>query len=222
MQLTWLGHSCIRVENEGFVIVVDAGLVSPLDALADADAVFITHEHVDHYLPARIAPAVAAHPGLPIWTNRSVAGLIESSISGARVRVVGDGDAFSLAGIDIHVHGEWHAPIHPDVTRVRNTGFFFKSGRGSIFHPGDALTDPHVPVDLLLAPEFGLYTKLGNTIDFIRQLRPKRVSPIHDSGLDSTGLAGVDGFLVEKKTPPFAPGTGAPFTRLEKNTPIAI
>jgi L-ascorbate metabolism protein UlaG (beta-lactamase superfamily) len=217
MRLTWLGHSCIRIEKNGFVIVVDAGLISPPGALDDADAVLVTHEHPDHFQPGLIAARVATRPGLPVWTNKSVAALLAGS--GARVHVVGDGDAFTVGGIPVHAHGEWHAPIHPDVVRVRNTGFLFEH---RVFHPGDALTDPHTPLDLLMVPELGLYTKLGNTIDFIRQVKPRRAAPIHDTGLDPTGLAGVDGFLAEHPTPPFAPGTGAPFARLPKAVPIDI
>jgi L-ascorbate metabolism protein UlaG (beta-lactamase superfamily) len=217
VQLTWLGHSCIRLEKNGFVVVVDAGGVTPRDALDDADAVLVTHEHGDHFQPDLIAARSATRPGLPIWTNKSVALLLDGS--GARVHAVGDGDAFSVGGISVHVHGEWHAPIHPDVPRVRNVGFLLER---RIFHPGDALTDPHAPVDLLLVPELGLYTKLGNTIDFIRQVRPRRASPIHDTGLDLTGQTGIDGFLAANPTPPFAPGTGAPFTRLKRKEPIEL
>jgi L-ascorbate metabolism protein UlaG (beta-lactamase superfamily) len=221
LRLTWLGHSCIRVEKDGFRMVVDAGLVSPPGALDGADAILVTHEHGDHYQPGLIAAAVAARPGLRIWTNKSVAALLARSgaAAGAKVHVIGHGDAFEAGGIPVHVYGEWHAPIHPDVPQVRNTGFLIGD---RVFHPGDALTDPCVPVDLLMVPEFGLYTKLGNMIDFIRQVKPKRAAPIHDTGLDATGLAGVDGFLTEKPTPPFAPGTGAPFTRLPKGTPIGL
>jgi hypothetical protein len=115
--------------------------------------------------------------------------------------------------------GEWHAPIHPDVTRVRNTGFLFE---GRVFHPGDAYTDPHAPVALLFVPEFGLFTKFGHAIDFIRQVKPKQASPVHDTGLDAQGLAGADGFLIQDRTPPFAPGTGSPFVRLPKGTPVNV
>ena len=102
------------------------------------------------------------------------------------MHVIGDGDAFTVGGIRVHGHGEWHAPIHPDVTRVRDTGFLFED---RVFHPGDAYTDPHTPVDLLFVPEFGLYTRFGYAIDFIRQVKPKQASPVHDTGLDATGLA---------------------------------
>lgn len=217
MQLTWLGHSTFRLEKNGFVLVVDPGIVAPSSCLDDADAVLITHEHGDHFLPSLIAGRIATRPGLPIWTNRDVAALLAGS--GARVHRIGDGDSFEVGGIAVHGYGEWHAPIHPDVKRVRNTGFLFEH---RVFHPGDAYTDPGVPVELLFVPEFGLYTKFGYALDFIRQVRPKQASPVHDTGLDVQGLAGADGFLVQNPTPPFAPGTGAPFVRLPKLTPIEV
>lgn len=217
MHLTWLGHSTFRLEKNGFVAVIDPGVVAPPTALDDADAVLITHEHGDHFLPSLIGQRIATRPGLPIWTNRDVAAQLAGS--GAKVHVIGPGDAFDVGGIAVHAYGEWHAPIHPEVRRVRNTGFLFDH---RIFHPGDAYTDPGVPVDLLFVPELGLYTRFGNAIDFIRHVRPKRASPIHDTGLDTQGLAGADGFLTQHPTPPFAPGTGAPFVRLPKLTPIQV
>jgi L-ascorbate metabolism protein UlaG (beta-lactamase superfamily) len=130
--LTWLGHSCFRLEKDGFVAVVDPGIVAPASALDDADAVLITHQHADHFLPSLIAARLKTRPGLPVWTSKDVAALLDGS--GAMVHVIGPGDA--------------------------------------------------------------------------------------DTGLDAQGLAGADGFLVQDRTPPFAPGTGSPFVRLPKGTPV--
>lgn len=68
---------------------------------------------------------MTTRPGLPIYTNASVAALLEHSGAGtgAKIHIIGDGAAFEVGGIEVHCYGELHAPIHPDVERVRNTGF---------------------------------------------------------------------------------------------------
>ncbi|HXT91234.1 MAG TPA: MBL fold metallo-hydrolase, partial [Trebonia sp.] len=63
MLLTWLGHSCFRLEKDGFVAVIDPGIVAPGNALDDADAVLITHQHADHFLPSLIAGRIKTRPG---------------------------------------------------------------------------------------------------------------------------------------------------------------
>jgi L-ascorbate metabolism protein UlaG (beta-lactamase superfamily) len=217
LQLTWVTHSCIRIENDGFTIVVDPGFTVPDGTLNDADAVLVTHEHGDHFQPAMIAARVASRPHLPVYTNKSVAALLDGS--GAKVHAVGNGDAFTLGGVHIQVHGEWHAEILRESARVRNVGFQF--GR-SVFHPGDAYTDPHERVGLLMVPEFGLFTRMEYAFDYIKQVKPGQAAPVHDTGLDPQGLAGVDDFLNATPIGPFSPGTGIPFTRLTKLRPINV
>jgi L-ascorbate metabolism protein UlaG (beta-lactamase superfamily) len=217
LELTWVDHSCFRVENDGFVMVLDPGLTVPPTVLDDADAVLITHEHGDHFQLGTIVARVATRPHLPVYTNKSVGALLAGS--GAGVHVVGHGDAFMLGGVRVQVHGEWHGPIAPDVTRVRNVGFQLGS---KFFHAGDAYTDPHEHVDVMSVPQFGLFTKLGEALRFIQQAKPGLAIPCHDTGLDPTGTQGVDGFLTQFKTPPFAPGTGVPFLRPKKNIPFSV
>ncbi|HXA57535.1 MAG TPA: MBL fold metallo-hydrolase, partial [Streptosporangiaceae bacterium] len=47
MQMTSLGHSAVRFARAGVTVVVDPGCFSDPDALNGADAVLITHEHID-------------------------------------------------------------------------------------------------------------------------------------------------------------------------------
>ena len=217
MQLTWVNHSCYRLENNGFVMVLDPGLVVPASVLDDADAVLVTHEHGDHFQLGTITARVATRPQLPVYTNKSVGALLAGS--GAAVHVVGHGDAFELGGVRVQVHGEWHAPIAPDVTRVRNVGFQFAD---RFFHAGDAYTNPHEHVGVMTVPEFGLFTKLGDSLQFIQHVQPGMAIPCHDTGLDNTATQGADGFFAQFKTPPFAPGTGVPFFRPDKGKPFEV
>ncbi len=210
MQVTWLGHAGLRVEQDDYTLVVDPGVFCDEQALAaaldDADGLLITHEHFDHFAADPVKAALAKKPRIEVWTNSSVAAALDGTP--ATVRTVGDGSSFAAGGIDVQGYGEWHAEIHRDIPRVRNTGFLIG---GKVFHPGDALTNPNVPVELLLVPSHGPWTRTGDLIDFIRELKPARVSPIHDALLSPIGMTGLEAFLAEK--PGYGPGTDAPFSR---------
>jgi len=217
LQLTWITHSCFRIVNDGYVILVDPGFSAPQGTLDDADVVMITHQHEDHWFATTLAARIAARPHLPVYTNKSMAALLDGF--GAKVHVMGNGDAFQLAGLRVHVHGEWHAPIQSEVPRVHNIGFQFDN---KLFHSGDAWTDPHDKVDVLTVPQFGLFPKPGDAFDFIKQVQPRLAIPCHDTGLDALGISGLDGFLAQFKTPPFAPGTGVAWKRLTKLQAIEL
>jgi hypothetical protein len=107
----------------------------------------------------------------------------------------------------VRVHGEWHAVVHPDIPIVANVGFFVDN---LLFHPGDALTVPGEPVDTLMLPVHGPWSRVGELIDWVREVRPSRTIAIHDGALNEVGLAIVGGLLGDR-----GPGTGAPYTRLE-------
>jgi L-ascorbate metabolism protein UlaG (beta-lactamase superfamily) len=219
LQLTLMGHSAVRIEHDDFVTVIDPGALSAPDAAAGADALLITHEHPDHYDVSKIAAAAAAHPRLQIWTNTSVAALLEQSgaAPGAIVHVIGDGDAFDVGGIPVQCHGQWHGLQHPDLPPVRNTGFLLD---GRVFHPGDAMTDPRARLDVLLCPIDGFFTKASTTVDYIRQLQPAQVTPVHDATLSAYGLDGSSKFFAQN--PPPGPGTDAPYVQLTEGKPTTV
>jgi L-ascorbate metabolism protein UlaG (beta-lactamase superfamily) len=212
MRLTKMGHACIRLEKDGATLVIDPGAAafSPPEALDGADAVLVTHEHVDHFAEDRLRAAAEASPGLEIWTNRTVADTLDGL--GGRVRAVGPGDTFSAAGFDIEVHGEWHAVIHPDVPRVRNVGFVVD---GLVFHPGDALTVPGRPVAALLLPVFAPWSKVSEVIDYVREVRPQQAFPVHDSVLSDVGLALYDRLVGQG-------GSGTAYGRLDLRKAIDV
>ncbi|TDT95860.1 L-ascorbate metabolism protein UlaG (beta-lactamase superfamily) [Streptomyces sp. 846.5] len=191
MRLTKMSHSCVRLEKDGRTLVLDPGVYSEAEALDGADAVLITHEHFDHFEESRLRAAAEANPALEIWTNGDVAEQL-TGLGAGRVHRVGHGDAFTAAGFEVEVHGEWHALIHPDIPRVGNIGFAVD---GKVFHPGDALTVPDRPVPTLLLPVHAPWSKTGEVVDYARAVGAERAFALHDVLLGPLGLAGVERFI---------------------------
>lgn len=209
IKLTKKGHACVRLEKDGRTLVIDPGTFSEEDAAVGADAILVTHEHLDHFNEGRLRVALEANPAAEIWTLRSVAGQVSAAFPG-RVHTVGEGDAFTAAGFDVEVHGQLHAVIHPDIPRITNVGYLVD---GSVFHPGDALTVPGGrTVETLLLPVQAPWSKIGEVIDYLRELKPVRAIDIHDGLLTDIARPVYDWMLG-----PAGPGVaGAEHSRLAR------
>ncbi|MFI5668198.1 MBL fold metallo-hydrolase [Streptomyces sp. NPDC051704] len=192
MKLTKRLHSCVQLEKDGRVLVIDPGAFSEPDAGLGADALLVTHEHPDHFDEGRLRAALDANPAAALWTLRSVAERLAPAYPG-RVHTVGHGDAFSAAGFEVQVHGELHAVIHPDIPRVTNVGYLVD---GSLFHPGDALTVPEAPVDTLMLPVHAPWNKVAEVIDYLREVKPRRAIDIHDAYLSDIARPIYDNVLA--------------------------
>jgi hypothetical protein len=119
-----------------------------------------------------------------VWTSRAVAASLADL--GGRVHQVGHGDAVTVAGFDVHVYGEDHEILHPDVPPIPNTGFLVD---GEVFHPGDALTVPGEPVRTLCLPGNAPWLKAPEMFLYTREVRPERAFVVHDGLLNDNGLA---------------------------------
>jgi len=213
MRLTKLGHSCVRLEKDGSVLVIDPGIWSdPGSALAGASAVLITHEHPDHVDADGVRAALSGNAGLELWANASVAGQFAGF--GPRAHTVAHGDTFTAAGFDVHVYGRDHAQVHRDIPIVANTGFAVD---GAVFHPGDSFTVPEDRVPTLLLPGNAPWLKVSEMIDYAREVAPQRAYAIHDGLLNATGLG-----LMERMLQVAAGPLGADFTRLEPGTTVEL
>ena len=167
MRITKFGHSCVRIEHDGHTLVIDPGMFTEPEAVDGVDAVLITHEHPDHYLPDHLARTDA-----PIFTIDAVARRIAEDAPdiAERVTVVAPGESFD-AGVPVRAVGELHAVIHPELPRFDNSGYVVTLGDQRIFHPGDALTPPDEPVDVLCVPVSAPWMKASEAVDFARARR---------------------------------------------------
>jgi len=176
MRITKFGHACVRVEHDGTTVVLDPGVFTDPSAVDGADAVLITHEHADHYLPDHLLAA-----GAPVFTIEAVAAKIreEAPAVAERLTVVAPGSTFDV-GVPVRAVGELHAVIHPEFPRITNSGYVLTLGDAKVYHPGDALTEPGEAVDVLLVPSSAPWLKASEAVEFARAVKAPRNLAIHD------------------------------------------
>jgi len=108
MRITKYTHACVRLEDDGRVLVIDPGTWSEPTALIGADAVLVTHEHSDHIDVLRLAEL-----GVPVYAPAG------ADIAGLGVIPVSAGDAFTAAGFPVAAVGGRHAPSMKDSPTAR-------------------------------------------------------------------------------------------------------
>ncbi|MEY9889844.1 L-ascorbate metabolism protein UlaG (beta-lactamase superfamily) [Catenulispora sp. MAP5-51] len=184
MQLIKHAHACVSLVGDQGRIVIDPGTLTPdaAEAVAAAEAVLITHEHFDHFDEELLAKALDARPELRVYGPESVVGRWEGRRG--QITAVAAGDRHTIGGFDIAVFGELHALIHRDMPRVTNVGYLVDE---RLYHPGDAYHVPEAPVETLLLPTSGPWTKLGEAVDYVREVAPKRAVQIHEILLSDMG-----------------------------------
>lgn len=188
------GHSCLRLERDGRVLVVDPGNFSDPAAVQGAAAVLVTHEHADHVQPAQLAAALAADPSLQVWAPPPVVAQLEAAGATTRVHAVAEGDRLEIAGFDVQVLGRRHATVHPSIPPVANVGYLID---GALLHPGDSWTVPPAGtgVQVLFLPVGGPWLKLSESVDYLLAVAPVTAVPIHDATLNDAGRALADGIV---------------------------
>ncbi len=192
MRLTKFSHSCVRLEHDDAVLVIDPGTLSEREALDGVDAVLITHEHFDHLDTEALADALGKRPSVAIYTHPDVAAKL-TDLGGA-VNTVVAGDEFTAAGFRVRAYGGLHAIIHPDIPRVANLGFYLEDAR--LYHPGDSFDVPgDAQVDTLFVPVSAPWLKMSEAIEFARQVAPRRAHPLHDGLYNDVGLGLVDNLM---------------------------
>ena len=193
MRITKYTHSCVRLEGDG-VLVVDPGVFSVRAALDGADAVLITHEHVDHLDGDKLVEALGRRPDVRVYAHPDV--LPKLAALGDAVTTVEPGQEFQAAGFPVRAYGGRHAIIYPELPGVANLGYLIRDGDMSVYTPGDSFTVPDgARVDTLFVPLHAPWMKLAEAIDFARAVRPRRAYALHDALLNENGATISDGHL---------------------------
>lgn len=194
LTLTRLGHACVRVDAPGGSFTIDPGTFSDVPAALDGvTVVLVTHVHPDHV----DVPAIAAADDVEVHAPQQVLdALSEAGARLDRLHAVAAGDRLDVAGVHVQVLGELHEVIHADVPRPANAAYLLD---GVVLHPGDSYTLPPAgtEVDVLLEPVGAPWLRLGDVVDHVRAVAPRRVVPVHDAPLSDVGRANAARLLAQ-------------------------
>jgi L-ascorbate metabolism protein UlaG (beta-lactamase superfamily) len=218
MKLTKYTHACVRLEQDGRVLVLDPGTFSETaEALDGAQAVLITHEHGDHVDVPAMVNALRGSDSLAIFAPAGVAAHLreEAPHAGGRIHTVEPGSSFDAAGFSVRSFGGQHALIHPQIPVVANIGYLVD---GNVYHPGDSFIIPDgLSVQTLLVPVHAPWSKVSEVVDFVIAVRAPRAFQIHDALLNDMGLK-----LVESHVTRLGLKYGTEFTHLAPRESVEV
>ncbi len=185
MKITKFGHACLLIEEAGARILIDPGVYSKgFESLRELDAVFLTHQHLDHANPEALGVIKKNNPGMAIYADEGTVHMLAEKGDKA-VKAVHAGEEFEVGGVNVAVFGTNHAVIHPAIPGIENVGYMVA---GRFFYPGDNFTNPGVPVEILALPIGAPWLKVGEVIDYVMAMRPKVAIPVHDAVLAMLGM----------------------------------
>jgi L-ascorbate metabolism protein UlaG (beta-lactamase superfamily) len=180
VKVTKYEHATLVVSVADQQLVIDPGVFLTPPDFAGTVAVVITHEHADHWSENNLAAILAKSPGIPIYAPAGVA----AAARGFEITAVKAGDVIEVEPFTLEFFGETHAVIHESIPPVDNVGVLIND---ELYYAGDAYTVPEKPVGTLAAPVGAPWLKIGEAIDFVLAVQPKRAFYIHDMTLSAAG-----------------------------------
>lgn len=186
MKITKYGHCCLLIEVEGLRILTDPGDYSEdrQNKVQNVDVILITHEHGDHLHIPSLKIVIQNNPQAKVITNSSVGKLLDNEQ--IKYSLLEDGQNLTEKEVLFEAFGSSHHLIYEGVEAPMNTGYFIDN---KLFYPGDALTNPGKPVEILALPVLAPWLKPTEAIDYAKELKPRVCFPVHDAFLKIT-----DGF----------------------------
>lgn len=182
MRVTKHEHAALRIDESGESLLLDPGsFMTPLDELSSVIAVVITHEHPDHWTPEHLDRILRASPGIPIFAPEGVA----AAAADYEITAVSAGDTVTAGRFTLRFFGGEHAVIHSSIPLVQNVGVLIND---ELYYPGDSYAVPEgVDVDTLAAPLGAPWLKIGEAMDFVLAVKPRRAFGVHDMTLSVVG-----------------------------------
>jgi len=198
-----LTHSSIRVESTAGVLYVDPYCVK--GAPHDADFVFVTHEHFDHFSPEDI-DKVRKDSTVLIVPHNMYDKACDAMPEEVGITPAKPGFSYEVGGIKFETVPAYNLvkPFHPKTAGW--VGYIFSLDGQRIYVAGDTdATDEarEVRCDVALVPVGGTYTMdATRAAELVNAIRPSLAIPTHYGSV--TGTA-EDAEIFRKRVDPGIP-----------------
>ncbi|HTL42518.1 MAG TPA: MBL fold metallo-hydrolase [Pseudolysinimonas sp.] len=138
------------------------------------------YEHADHWTPEQLGRILDKNPDAVIYGPAGV----KTAASGFDVTPVAEGDVVEAGPFTLKFFGEKHAVIHESIPVPDNLGVLVND---EFYYAGDSYTVPDAEVGTLAAPIGAPWLKIGEAMDYVLAVKPKRAIYVHDMTLSAAG-----------------------------------
>lgn len=185
MEIIKLEHSGLAVEKDGKILLCDpVEFTTKLPKFENVTVLILTHKHDDHFQPTIVKTLVAENPALQIFTTEDTASAVAAAADPTHIIIVKPGDIKDAGGFHLEFFGGNHAEIREGQIPCQNIGVVID---GTLANPGDSFDLPPVQPQILAAPISAPWCKIIETANYVEQVQPKEMIPVHDAVLSDLG-----------------------------------
>jgi len=181
VRITKYEHATLLLTVGEENLVVDPGVFLAAPDFADVTAIVITHEHGDHWTPEQLRRLLDKNPDARILAPQGVAAAAGDEFT---VEVVSAGDVVEVGPFKLAFYGGSHEVIHSSLPDIDNLGVLVND---EFYYAGDSYAVPDVEVGTLAAPIGAPWLKIGDAMDYVLEVKPKRAFYTHDMTLSVAG-----------------------------------
>ena len=188
-----LGHSTIKIERNSKVIYIDPFNIN--DAINDADIIFITHSHYDHYSPKDIEK-IKKESTIIVITKDLYNDTINLGFNKEKIIIVSPNQTLSISDINVATIPAYNVnkKFHPKdnewvgyILEIKNTKYYI-AGDTDITNENRM-----VQCDVAFVPVGGKYNMTSEeAAELVNEIKPRIAVPIHYGSIVGTKQDAVD------------------------------
>ena len=188
-----LGHSTIKINKNNKIIYIDPYNIS--DGINDADYIFITHNHYDHFSEEDIKK-VKNNETIIIITEDLYTNTLKLGFNGMNIITVKPNENYQVEGIKFSTIPAYNTnkTFHPKENNW--VGYIIELEGSKYYIAGDTdITEENkkVKCDVAFVPVGGTYTMdFKEAAHLINEIKPKIAVPIHYGSIVGTNQDATD------------------------------